>query len=211
MRVSRPGALAILGLALAGPLGAGCGDGEADADAAPGIDAGADAAPGIDAGPCTVSAAGYGDVGVIETASANRTFDMSKERIFWLGTLEPGAATPDVLDVRLFAGFGAFETAAIAPGTYPIAGPEIEFSTCGVCVLIQGDYLAPGKQYLMAQSGTLTITELGASGTGAFRATLTDATFVHVSIDTTTSVSTIIDDGCTTSLDSAEWDTPIEP
>lgn len=192
MRITR----AIL---VAAPLGAGCGDGQAAADAA----------PGLDAGPCNVPAAGYGDVGMIEMASAARVFDMGDERIRWIGTLEPGIATPDVLEVGLFAGFGAFESAAIAPGIYEIAGREIQYASCGVCVTLHGDYLSPGRQLLMAQSGTLDITELGPSGAGAFRATFTDATFVRVSIDPATSESTIIDDGCATSLGSADWNTPI--
>jgi len=64
------------------------------------------------------------------------------------------------LQVVLRSGRGAFASGPILPGSYPIAGSELDFATCGVCVLVYGDRDpdtgAPRQSYL-ATGGTVTI------------------------------------------------------
>lgn len=193
----------------------GCGDDDAvstpDGDVLPPPDA---AAP-IDGGPisadaqpsCTVSA-DLGDLGLV-TGSARRQTSGMNERVQFIGDLGL-AVKPDWLDVQLYSGYGAFKTIPIQPGTYEIVGEETHFESCGVCVLVEGDFVsgAPPTQIYLATSGTVVITEVGPSGAGRFTGFIANVSFVSVEIDNSTGVSTPAGD-CTTSVTAASWDEPI--
>jgi hypothetical protein len=160
-----------------------------------------------DAPTCPFPIADYGTVDAFAGARAARTIDgVGNEMIAWLGGLQQGP-TADVLDVQLVGGAGAFAGGAPHAGTFALTGAETQLATCGVCVVVK---TRTPREHFVAQSGTLVIDELGPSGTGRFRATLTDASFVHVSVDFETSMSVVLDDGCHTSITAASWDTPID-
>lgn len=162
---------------------------------------GDDAAP-PDAPPCTlVPAAGYGTLSFASTHAGR----LGNGTVAWLGTLQ-GGMTSDVLDIQLVAGNTVWAAGPPAPGTFALTGAEAQLMTCGVCVVLQVNV---PRQYFVAQGGTLVVDEVGPTGTGKFRATLTDATFAHVMVDLATSRSTVVDDGCTTSITSASWETTI--
>jgi hypothetical protein len=132
------------------------------------------------------------------------------------------ATRPDFLVVELYAQAGAFDDGPVRTGTFEISGPETNYRTCGVCVLlyvnqdpedIDGDGMPDFGQYpeqfYLAQSGTLQVTSLEGNITGR----LTNATFRHVEIDLggddPTYESTILDD-CASSIDDAQFSAAIE-
>lgn len=155
-----------------------------------------------DAGPpCVVPADGYGALAFASTRAARLT----DGTVAWLGALQAGVMS-DVLDIQLVPGNTVFAGGVAAPGTFALGGAESQLMTCGVCVVLQ---VSVPRQYFVAQGGTLVIDEVGPTGTGTLRASLADATFAHVMVDLATSRSTVVDDGCTTSITSASWDTMI--
>jgi hypothetical protein len=118
----------------------------------------------IAGGPaCTVSTAMFGAKGAL-TAQAARDpgddpADPGDDVLQLLAPLEAGSPT-DVFDLQLWGGFGVFAN-GFATGTFPIAGDELQFASCGVCTFLHtnvtqaaptgdGDYFATG--------GSITIT-----------------------------------------------------
>lgn len=156
-----------------------------------------DDAPAPDAARSCVVPADYGAL----TFASTHAGRLADGTVAWLGTLQGGLMS-DVLDIQLVSGNTVFAGGMPMPGTFSLTGAESQTMTCGVCVVIQASV---PRQYFLAQSGTLLVEELG----GTMKATLTDATFAHVTIDLATSQSTPADDGCSTSITSAGWTTPI--
>ncbi len=177
---------------------AGCGDNLAGPDAA--IDA-----DRPDAAPCVVPASGYGMLAFTSTRAARVHDGAGKETVAWLGALQSGPMA-DVLDIQLLEGRGAFAGGPPTPGTFALVGAETQLKTCGVCVVLQ---VSAPRQYFVAQGGKLVIDELGPTGTGRFRATLSNVTLRHVMIDPVTSESMVLRDGCRTSITTTSWDTAI--
>jgi hypothetical protein len=176
----------------------GCGDNLAGPDAA--IDV---VRP--DAAPCPLPADGYGTL-VFDSTRASRVRDSAgKETVAWLGSLQAGPFG-DLLDIQLIEGHGAFASGPPGPGTYPLTGVERQLATCGICIVLE---VGSPRQYVVAQGGTLVIDELGPTGTGRFRATLMNAPFARVLVDPMTTHSTVLNDGCETSITTTSWDTPI--
>jgi hypothetical protein len=118
----------------------------------------------------------------------------------------------DYVNMDMYAGFGAFTGIDIVPGTYVIANDDTSYPDCGLCVYIQGDYdLAvddgTSDDYLMASSGTVTLTSVSGS---AYQATVTNADFRRVTQDAdgpTNEDQT--DTACTTHVDTITFDIPL--
>ena len=118
-------------------------------------------------------------------------------------------AVPDTITIQLFGGYGAFATDPIGPKTIDLTGAETGFDTCGGCVMLYGDNdpsSGPTTTY-MPTGGTLTITQVSPH----FTATLTNVTFVHVDIDSSTLATTANADGCASTLDSLSFDMQAAP
>jgi len=127
-----------------------------------------------------------------------------------------GASLPDALGVRgalnadidgiqleMYDGFGAL-AAGIVPGTYTLAGDDLNYSTCGLCVRM---YTETADSGYFATAGTVDITSVD-----PFIATLSGLAFEHVDIDGTTFVSTPHADGCVSAVASTGFDlTPTGP
>ncbi len=126
--------------------------------------------------------------------------------IVFNGRLDMGP-TGDVLSLQLYRGFGVF-SGGITTGTFAIAGQELDYATCGLCVLVYSDVVLPsgmpGQVYL-ATGGEVILTSVE----GRLTATLSGIRLEHVTIDATTFESTPVGDGCETSIDSASIDEPI--
>jgi hypothetical protein len=187
----------ILGIALGALLLAGCSDGD---PASPTGDGGVGPDSG---GDCLVDRS-YGDVGTVPSAiSAAIRFDDSSgqaKSVTYIGALN---GDQDQIVIQLYRGFSVFTTGAIAPGTYAISGEELNYASCGVCVRMFADRIAGGGhplQDMMATGGTLVVSEIGAAGSGTFRAELRDASFEHVHIDDVSFESTPVGDGCETEI-----------
>ena len=146
-----------------------------------------------------------GTLAFTSTRAARVHDGAGKETVAWLGALAIGA-TADVLDIQLLQGSGAFAGGPPTTGTFALSGAEIQLATCGICVVFE---VGSPREYFVAQSGTLVIDELGPTGTGHFRASLSNATLPRVTIDPATNHSTVVGDGCQTTIVAASWDTPI--
>ncbi len=166
-----------------------CGDNIVPVDAAP------------DLPPCSLSVTPYGTIDTFASAHAVRTTDgAGKQTVAFLGALAPGP-TADTLDIQLIGGNGAFASGPPAPGTYALTGVEAQLATCGACVVIEA---GEPRQIFAAQRGTLVIDQVDTR----LKASLAQVELAHVSVDPTTSTSTIID-ACRTSITAASWDVPI--
>ncbi|MGC4119273.1 MAG: hypothetical protein QM765_32845 [Myxococcales bacterium] len=81
---------------------------------------------------------------------------------------------------------------------------QLNYATCGLCLLLYADLDASGSSYgaiYMATGGTV---EISAIDTGLV-AKLTGGSFAHVNIDPNDYTSTPHPDGCTTSIDEANF------
>jgi hypothetical protein len=156
-----------------------------------------DAQPGGDPGECLI-AGDYGAVGS-KTGAADSTGTPNSITI----TLA-AAPPPDDLFLSL-AAKGAL-AGGIAPGTYPIAGADASFNTCGLCVTILAhidETMGPAK-FFSADSGTVTIstvTPTAQSTPSEISGSAQDLHFVEVNIGTDGS-STPVAGGCTTRIGS---------
>lgn len=111
-----------------------------------------------------------------------------------------------MLRLALFENVGAFAE-GFAPGTYTLAGDDIDVSTCGLCVLLFARFFEPEVQYFIARSGTVAIDRLDASPNGSLVATATDLELTRYSFDG--QQQTLFED-CTTRIDSVEFDVTLE-
>ena len=118
--------------------------------------------------------------------------------------LEAELAGGDVAVIQLYKGFGAFAAGEIAPGTYPIAGDETQYATCGVCVLVVP--LEDADAPYLAQAGAVTITSITPNLAGS----VADVALVHVELDDE-QVSTPAEDGCATAITAATFDAVVVP
>jgi hypothetical protein len=123
----------------------------------------------------------------------------------WFGPLNQ-ATPPDYVAVQLYGGFGVFPT-TITTGTFQLTGNELNFATCGVCVLVWADISSQGQpaQEYLATGGSVTLTSV----TGRITGTLTNVTFEHVTINPSTYESTPLGDGCESKIGSLSFDSPI--
>lgn len=161
---------------------------------------GVDAAPAIDtpARACTV-VTDLGQLGARDgTPMASGT---AGSRILSVSmTVASDAATRDVVFVQLKGGKGAFAGRDPAPGTYPVAGAELDYNTCGVCVTVIGDIVAGQgpTQFYFQRAGTVTITQAGPNLAGSV------AGLQLLELDLAT--EELIRDGCETSVAGLSFD-----
>ena len=126
--------------------------------------------------------------------------------ITWTLPLE--AVTPgDMLDVQLFSDLGVFkDQGGFVTGTFQLAGDELNYRTCGLCVLIYENVDANDayRGVYLATSGTVTLTSVAGSSP-ARSATSSSST----SPSPATSVSTPHADGCRSAVDSLSFNVSI--
>jgi hypothetical protein len=154
------------------------------------------------------------DYGAVTFAGSNSQSARSQgsgsaQAIQYVGRLNADAM-PDILDIELYAGYGAFMggTNTITPKTIQLTGPETNYKDCGACVIILTDLHMMGSgvaetDIYFAKSGTLNLT----STTTNFQGTLSNVTFRKVDIG---SDGTTTDKGsCSSSIGSAAMNAPI--
>lgn len=142
-----------------------------------------------DAGPQCSAASSYSSAFAGPTAHAETAMSSIQ------ATASQGMT---VLDILLADGLGAFSGGTVQPGTYVLAGDELQFATCGVCVRL----LVDDRDWYMATGGTVTIMSVSPRLT----LSLTDVTFEHVTIDVMSAVSTPVGDGCTSAVQATDLD-----
>jgi hypothetical protein len=131
-----------------------------------------------------------------------------------MDTVGSDTMVADYVNMDMYAGYGAFTGSDIVAGTYVIANDDTSYPDCGLCVYLQGDYdLAAddgtSDDYLMASSGTVTLTSVSGS---AYKATITNADFrrVVVEADGTVTNDDQTDVPCTTHIDTVSFDIPLK-
>ncbi len=105
----------------------------------------------------------------------------------WQGSLTSDLS--DVVFVELYDTLGMFAGTPLATGTYNITGTALDYSTCGLCVLLRADN---GDKNFFATSGSITITAF--SGT-TISGSLNNVAFEEVTL--TQNDSTPVPGGCT--------------
>jgi hypothetical protein len=126
-------------------------------------------------------------------------FNNHDNALYYLGRLD---SQQDDLEIALGIGGSTFPS-EIDPGTY-----SVNFSSCDVCVVVAVactgctiDNDVEPATYYQAMSGSITLNDTGNGNAAPFGATLTNATFVHVTLDANAN-PTKINDGCTTMISS---------
>jgi hypothetical protein len=194
---------------IAAVFAAACGGGEDSPDARRRPDAGVDA--GVDATPppCTVSTMDFGAVTIINPLGLfqpGNTGDVIDDIVSAGGRLEQDPPH-DSLVVELFGGVGGFAGQPITPGTYQIAGADLQFQTCGICFRVFTN--VSGNSYAddyLATAGTVTITTVPTAAGQTLALSASQLTFEHVTIDMVSSESAPAGDGCTTAVASVAYD-----
>jgi hypothetical protein len=155
---------------------------------------------------CSISTPDFGDKGVLPgSAELDVATAMAPATIQHFSVLE---ATPitDALALELYSGITPFGTSAmptpIVAGTYVLAGDDLNYATCGICLraFSNASATAPAEGNFFATSGTVKITEVGTTVGSTLAFEVIDATFEEVTIDPMTFVSTPKNNNCTTKL-----------
>jgi hypothetical protein len=114
-------------------------------------------------------------------------------------------ASPDVLLIDLYKGFGAFMSGfPTGPQAVSLTGAEASYDSCGACVMALTDYTMSGPtgDPYFATGGTLNLTSVSNT---SIAGTLSNVTLVHSTIDMDTNVTTAHPDGCTSTLGSISF------
>jgi hypothetical protein len=119
------------------------------------------------------------------------------------------AHPPDIVTMQFLRGRGAFAS-AIRPGSYPLAGDELNLETCGLCVIVYGDCdrVTSCPDVYLATGGTVTLTSVAGRLVGSAH----DVTFEHVTDPWSPPyVASPVGDGCQSSFSHMTFDTEIQP
>jgi hypothetical protein len=113
----------------------------------------------------------------------------------------------DQLTLLMYADTSVFGP-SLMPGTFPLAGPKLNFDSCGLCLLLDAHSAPPNPPEMVyfPTSGTVELLEVGAR----VRATLRDVTFEHITLDVEPPYSSRpVGDGCVTRIDELSIDVPV--
>lgn len=107
---------------------------------------------------------------------------------------------PDVLRIELYGSTPTFAEQPV-PGVYALSGADLNYATCGVCLLLLLDVEEDGPaEFYFPTSGTVTLTET----TTGIRGSLSDVVFARVTVDPSTFETTVLD-ACTSTLDALDF------
>ncbi|MFN0253591.1 MAG: hypothetical protein ACKV2T_42380 [Kofleriaceae bacterium] len=130
---------------------------------------------------------------------AHSAMDSMGNQNLWVFLDLNADASPDIMLVDLYAGYGAFQGGLPAAGaTVQLTGDEVSPATCGACVSIQVDYTeqGPADDIYLADGGMLTLT---AATTTSLAGSLSNVTFKHMNVDSE-GIATPHPDNCTATL-----------
>jgi hypothetical protein len=147
-----------------------------------------------DAGVCSARAS-YGSAAIVSSGSAyaftaaeiaaDGSAGIVDANQGYSGAIDADAL-PDFFELDLYEGFGAFAGGAITSGTFTLAGSDLSYQSCGLCVQIYTDlgsdgapadlYFATGGTVELASVGTPTGSDVS---TGTLAGVVTDVTFAR--------------------------------
>jgi hypothetical protein len=152
---------------------------ESDAAPASGLDGSAVAANNA----CGVALV-QGDLGSLSGEAGIDPQETGTDNIYYIQVETPLSASdpaPDVVLVELWDGFGGFTGGKVRTGTFPITGEDLDYDTCGICVLMLADVAnnTPAK-LMLATAGTVTITSVATAVGQKTQLSVADASFVEI-------------------------------
>ncbi|HKE15398.1 MAG TPA: hypothetical protein VKB80_11055 [Kofleriaceae bacterium] len=189
------------------------GDGTGGGDGAGGDD-------GTDAGAACPFAESLGALSLTSSEAQHRTQppaegqepDPTFRALVLAGAIE-GASASDFLTIELWDDYGPFAGSQLAAGEFSIEGDDTTPQDCGVCVSLLagfGDDDESNDVRYFAGAGTVTVdsagTRAGNEITGNFTGSLSGVTLTELDPES----GAPVEGGCTTTIDEAAWDTPIE-
>lgn len=211
-------------------LAVGCADtSKADVD----VDAGVtqhDAAPAIDPRPSEGASEGA-SVGTMVAWSADTTVPCAIANPLPAFTQTPDAIAeedtaaakfvvfddllnadpkPDIVDIELYDGWGAFATTPLGIGTFTLTADDASYATCGACLVFDGDVDLTAKTRAgiwLASAGTLTITSLQPHLKGS----ISNVSLRQVDVAPMTLATTDNASGCTSAVSSLAFDIAVTP
>jgi hypothetical protein len=149
-----------------------------------------------------------GDLGTLTGFAGTQLQEGSTtNRIRWVGSetaATASQATPDIVMIELWDTYGAFNGAAARTGTFTLTGADLDYDTCGICVLMLANVAnnTPSKT-MLATSGTVTITSVGTTAGQMTQAKLTNASFVEIAVVNNDTVS-VAGSNCTSPISNVE-------
>lgn len=116
-----------------------------------------------------------------------------------------------IINVEMYEQFGARTT----PGEVELEGDELNYATCGTCVLMRTGCEAHGDHFhcdhtFMATGGHVDLEAIGTAEGETLAGALHDIGFQEVTIDSETYQSTPVADGETYELDAWDFDVTLE-
>jgi hypothetical protein len=151
----------------------------------------------------------FGSVGTVTGTAQSGSLMSGDQFVTWQGPLNT-STLPTMLSVQLYANSGAFAgSSTLKTGSFPISGDELNYRTCGVCVLVFTNYNTSDGSFdesYMATGGTVNVTSVS----GSFAATVSNVRLQHVTIDGDTFESTPEPDMCKTAVTSASFNDTLQ-
>jgi hypothetical protein len=138
-----------------------------------------------------------GELSAMAAQRCNVPGSMGTKNWFRLSAMLPGEL--DVVQVELWPDRGAFRGGAVKPGTYQLAGDDLDFATCGVCLRALADRGMPTQREYFAVAGTVEVTAVASTAGAPFVATVREASFAEVDAD-----HSEVDGGCSLDLAGAK-------
>ncbi|HEY5934777.1 MAG TPA: hypothetical protein VIU61_09085 [Kofleriaceae bacterium] len=130
-----------------------------------------------------------GDLAALAAQRCNVPGSMGASNWYRLAATIPSSS--HVVQLELWPNRGAFAGGLVTTGTFQIAGADLDFATCGLCLRALGDKGGANQTEFFATSGTVEVTAVAPTADAPFEATITNATFIEVNAD-----HVAIDDGC---------------
>jgi hypothetical protein len=138
-------------------------------------------------------------LGTVSLGAGSEAFKSGFDGAVMMGVIDEGTK----LFVETMAGRGVYTEHVVGPGTFKIAGAELQYAECGICLTL----LTGGHADWLATGGTIAITSVRPR----FVATLTNVTYQHVMIsDVSPFTSTPHPSGCTTAIDALSFDLAVQ-
>jgi hypothetical protein len=176
------------------------GDGDGDGDGDGGGDGGAlpDGMPPSRSCALPETTANAGDLAALKAQQCNVPGTQGARKWYRVSATLPGSM--DHVQIELWDGRGVFAGGAVAPGTYPITGAELDPATCGVCVRGLGDKGDATQKEYFATSGEVQVTAIGGPG-ATISVTLSSATFAEID-----DAKAVVPGGCSATVSRVKLD-----
>lgn len=179
-----------------GSVAAGAGGAAAGAGGV--TDAGGAGGAGGDSASCLIGSS-YGNLGLIDGFTQEDTNPIS---VSWYGDLQVVPPYRGLLEIALYDGYGPFGAGIKPINNHVLAGDDLNFKTCGVCVrLLEVDADDNITKYYMATAGSVSVTSVVGRMTGS----ASGLSFEEVTLDDDFQTTPVFG-GCESTVTSVQFD-----